>query len=266
MSNNFIRGFIVLVIGLLLAVFPSKIADKKGYSGTLFYFYGLFSFLIALIHAASLPDMLDTSKRKYKGKTLGLAVAASLVFLYSLFISCVFKIFDVDALFVMEAILLFLLIFVAVFARKYIFTIIIFGAHVLYMVYNLVRYIILVAQNIAMDNYAGSAITISSFVLYRLIVSAAYIYFAVVIYKHGVKKEKVPANNVMLFTLPSVLLVVAEIVRSGIVNFSFMGDFYSATFYISLLMEIIGILLLGFFYKEDFAYRDAELSEQAADS
>ena len=57
----FIFLLIMLIGGFLLALIPANIAKNKGHRFGLWYVYGLFLFLIALIHAACLPDDRKTN-------------------------------------------------------------------------------------------------------------------------------------------------------------------------------------------------------------
>lgn len=47
---------ICIVISLLLALIPAKIAQNKGYRGGLWWLYGLFLFWIALIHSLCIEN------------------------------------------------------------------------------------------------------------------------------------------------------------------------------------------------------------------
>lgn len=46
----------VLLIGVALGLIPANIAQKKGYSFGLWWFYGWMLFIVALIHVCVIPD------------------------------------------------------------------------------------------------------------------------------------------------------------------------------------------------------------------
>ena len=46
----------MLIVLLLLAIIPARIAKKKGYSFPLFYVFGVFFWLVALIVSLVMPD------------------------------------------------------------------------------------------------------------------------------------------------------------------------------------------------------------------
>lgn len=47
---------IILVVAAFLGLIPANIAKQKGYSFGLWWFYGWMLFIVAIIHAAVLPD------------------------------------------------------------------------------------------------------------------------------------------------------------------------------------------------------------------
>ncbi len=61
----------ILIISLLLAVIPARIAKKKGYSYAGFYVFGVFLWLIALIVSLAIRDKnVDNSQQLINYKKL----------------------------------------------------------------------------------------------------------------------------------------------------------------------------------------------------
>lgn len=48
--------FVSLIIAAGLGVIPAKIAEQKGYSFWLWWFYGWMLFIVAIIHVQFIPD------------------------------------------------------------------------------------------------------------------------------------------------------------------------------------------------------------------
>jgi hypothetical protein len=55
---------VFLVICAALAVIPAKIAQSKGREPVVWWIYGFFLFLVALIHALLLNDTADSAENK----------------------------------------------------------------------------------------------------------------------------------------------------------------------------------------------------------
>ena len=78
-------AIIRILIAFALAYVAVSIADKKGYYSKVgFFFYGLICPLIAIIHAALLPDKTDSTKKQYNSKALIFNVLAVIFSFYGM--------------------------------------------------------------------------------------------------------------------------------------------------------------------------------------
>lgn len=56
-------SLLLLLIAAVLGFIPAYIAKEKGYSFSLWWFYGWMLFIVAIIHVSCLPDKAQKSDR-----------------------------------------------------------------------------------------------------------------------------------------------------------------------------------------------------------
>lgn len=260
-----VSRIVTLVLAFVLAFIPAGIADRKGYNKVGFYFYGLFMFLPALIHALVIPDHIDQSKKPYRGNTLKYNILA-VVFLWLNFLFTMTSNFTSFYAFPMETLLSlvfgFALVISAIVGRRYIFSILVYAYNVIAMGYKLW----LDFQSIDGGEFAfyNTKVTYPSMISNGFM-ALVYIVLIIIAVKFGVNKNVSKENdNKIIFVLPALLAAISCV---GIVMI-FINGYYTSIVYvvfsvIAMAGFVLGVLFLGLFYREDSRESEASVGTEA---
>ena len=256
-------SIVTLVVAIGLGFIPASIAGKKGYSKVGFYFYSLFMFLPALVHALVIPDKLDQTKRQYRGKELTVNILAAVFLHVNMWISLMASTVSgyMDPMRLLKPLGLgLLLVFAVIFARQYIFSILVYALNLCIGVYDLiVEFRYLSNPNDRLIVWFSIATLV-----FNALVYVALIYIAV---KYGKKGEKLVNKSIKpVFLLPA-LFVLASGLCIVAMDFS-LGYLGYMTNYVGVVFEVmrmiagtLGFLLLGVYYYEDCRYPNAVIVE-----
>lgn len=257
-SVGYICG--LLFGAVLFAFIPAIVASKKGYSKGGFLAYGLFFFWPALIHSIALPDLNDSSKRKYRGSTLAFTVVATIGFHFAFLFNAynsILRMYKFDALILLSVILSILAVFTSTFAREYLFVIIVFAAHAalsvintLYLLFNYVG--VLFSESVLMLDFISNIVAAIGFVLFVLLLK-----------EHGRDGKKLEAASKNKFYIACALIIISTILPAC--SFlSYMDIRYVIQLALIAIFSFIGYFFLTKFYINDFTFRDIEAEEKAA--
>ena len=242
-----------LVISIALGFIPGIIAGKKGYNRVGFTIYGVFLFLPALIHSLIIPDVIDTTKKQYKGRALGYSILATVTLIYATAIGAVhgfdwlwgylFNYGNKMIVFLMP-----FLILVALLGRKYIFSIVVYCAFIVLQIYDVIMHILPI--------FGGRYVKIFMLALVLTVivgaVSIAGIIAGIVLtVKYGVKGQVIEAGKgKFLFALPAILQCIS-FVLDNIISRRYFVDFDLIITIIIEILMVAAIYALGRFLYEE---------------
>ena len=250
---NITSIIVPIIISLALAFIPGLIAGKKGYSRVGFTVYGFFLILPALIHALIIPDVADSTRKQYKGKSLTCSVIATVVFAYAGVIGGLFG-FDWIWRFLFafgdEIIIFFIpfLVIAALLGNKYVYSIIVYYSFIGLHLYNLLRRFAQIFEGRYIKTF--TAIILRSLVVSSISIAAIIIGIILTV-GYGIQGRKLaPGKGKLIFALPAILQLVSFVVDNIMSRRYFELFDLIITIVIEILM-VVGIYALGRFLYEE---------------
>ena len=264
-----ILKFISLAVAFLLAFIAMNIVNNKGYYGAKigFFFYGLVTPIIALIHANILPDKTDSTKRQFSSKAVLFNVLAEIFSVYGFFASLItsFEAIKMDGLiafssvmaalysimFILDGILPLLLVISILLIRKYRFSQFVYGGFVLSSVINLVRMMVVLVRNITAES--GEIIFYIAFTVGAFMVGLAYVLLFRTVSHYGIKGERLSTGKFkFIFIAPALLIFFSIIVKIiGAIVGKYMILSFISSLRVQLFLTIPTLVFLGLFYLYD---------------
>ena len=242
-----------LIISIALGFIPGIIAGKKGYNWIGFTIYGVFLFLPALIHSLIIPDVIDTTKKQYMGRALGYSILSTITLIYATAIGMVFG-FDWLRGYRFNygnKVLVFLmpfLILAAILGRKYIFSIIVYCAFIVFQLYVIIMHILPI--------FGGRFVTVFMLALVLTVIVSAVSISGIVVgivltFKYGVKGQVIEAGKgKLLFALPAILQCIS-FALDNIISRRYFADFGLIVTIIIEILIVVAIYALGRFLYEE---------------
>lgn len=254
------KWIIAVLIYVIAAFIPARIASKKGYNALLFYIYGLLIFVIALLHSIILKDKSKTADKAYSNKAIIFSVL-SVIFYYYYMLMMVMLSFSTDyvgvtaVLFIIAGKIPMLLFLISlVLARKYYYSIAIYVINIVNIIVSVCNlkntYIYWISQ--------GQILKMVTDLVCKILGLTAMIILIAVVLKYMIGRSELKPGYGFIFIMPMIIEFLATIISWS--NSSFIFEIVKTAsgytmHYLPLVigevLYILAILFLGLFYMED---------------